>query len=357
MKLREKMLFVLFSVAVTNANAQTKTELRWVGGTPYIALYNDASIDYDARIILNSDDALVVDGAKVGIGESNPTSRLTINGLEGSTSSLLIRNSSYTSTQSTGTAALQFAFADHVGPKLEAYKITSNATGLKFYTENGLNVSKLALTIHPYQLLSEAELFSLQKTGSNAGLQVHSGSNNSSLQFIRYGVKHAGLVFDGSTIIFKGMSGGEDFNPDLTLNNSETVNAAFLGNVGIGTRDTKGYRFAVAGSAIAEEVVVKLQANWPDYVFEAGYKLPSLLELQLYIAQNKHLPGIPSANEVNESGIALGEMNVKLLKKIEELTLYLIELKKENIIQEQAISKQQELLLILQKQLDAKKHE
>lgn len=349
-----KYLLFFISVAMNGVHAQTNTELRCNGCAPYIDLSNDASIDYDARIILNGDDALVVDGAKVGIGESSPTSRLSIKGAEGTAPSLLLRNSSYTRAQSTGTVSFQFAFNDHEGPKIEAYKVTNDNTGIKFYTESGYSLPKLALTVHPTQLLSEADVFSVQKTGSPAGIQVHSGSTNSSLQFIRYGVKHAGLVFNGNTIIFKGMSAPDDHNPDLTLNNSETVNAAFLGNVGVGTLDTKGYRFAVAGSAVAEEVVVKLQASWPDYVFESGYKLPSLLELQLYIAQNKHLPGIPSATEVSQTGIALGEMNAKLLKKIEELTLYLIELKKENILQEQAIAKQQELLLLLQKKMEGK---
>lgn len=304
---RKNCLAVLFSMALVNAHAQTSTDLRCNGCAPFINLSNDASTPYDARIILNGDDALAVDGAKFGIGESNPTSRLSIKGAEGNTPSLLLRNSSYTRAQSAGTVSFQFAFNDHEGPKIEAYKVTNDNTGIKFYTEYGYSVPKLALTIHPTQLLSEADVFSVQKTGSSAGLQVHSGSTNSSLQFIRYGVKHAGLVFNGNTIIFKGMSLPEDHNPDLTLNNSETVNAAFLGNVGVGTLDTKGYRFAVAGSAIAEEVVVKLQGNWPDYVFEAGYKLPSLQELQLYVAQNKHFPGIPSASKVAEAGIALGK--------------------------------------------------
>jgi hypothetical protein len=101
------------------------------------------------------------------------------------------------------------------------------------------------------------------------------------------------------------------------------------GNVGIGTSDTKGYKLAVAGSLIAESVKVKLQGAWPDFVFEKTYKLPSLSDTEKHIKENGHLPGIPSAEDVRANGIELGDMNKKLLQKVEELTLYLIEMKKE----------------------------
>lgn len=106
--------------------------------------------------------------------------------------------------------------------------------------------------------------------------------------------------------------------------------ASFLngGNVGIGTTDTKGYKLAVAGKIVSEEVVVKLQSSWPDYVFEESYPLTPLQDLETYLKENKHLPGIPNAKTVEEEGIQLGEMNAKLLEKVEELTLYIIELEK-----------------------------
>ncbi len=101
------------------------------------------------------------------------------------------------------------------------------------------------------------------------------------------------------------------------------------GNVGIGTIDPKGYKLAVNGNIRAKEIKVEA-ANWPDYVFAKDYALPSLKETEKHIQEKGHLPGIPSAQEVKSSGVDLGEMNAKLLKKIEELTLYLIEMKKEN---------------------------
>lgn len=96
------------------------------------------------------------------------------------------------------------------------------------------------------------------------------------------------------------------------------------GNIGIGTNDPQGHKLAVNGDVIATSVVVKLHADWPDYVFKNTYKLPSLSGVKAYIDQNQHLPEIPSAQEVLKQGIDLGEMNKLLVKKVEELTLYLI---------------------------------
>jgi hypothetical protein len=102
------------------------------------------------------------------------------------------------------------------------------------------------------------------------------------------------------------------------------------GNVGIGTGNPGGFKLAVEGKIAAREILVTLQSPFPDYVFASNYKLRSLYNLESYINQNKHLPGIPSAAEVEKKGgIELGQMNTKLLEKVEELTLYVIQLKKE----------------------------
>jgi hypothetical protein len=114
------------------------------------------------------------------------------------------------------------------------------------------------------------------------------------------------------------------------------------GNVGIGTslaNNPNGYKLGVKGRIGAHEVQVENTSSaWADYVFEPTYKLMPILEVESFINTNKHLPEVPSALEVNENGgHNLGEMDVLLLKKVEELTLYLIDqgkqienLKKEN---------------------------
>jgi hypothetical protein len=76
-------------------------------------------------------------------------------------------------------------------------------------------------------------------------------------------------------------------------------------------------------------MTVKAYLSWPDYVFKPSYTLPSLTEVKSYIDQNHHLPEIPSAEQIEKDGLNLGEMNKVLVKKVEELTLYLIEMKEE----------------------------
>jgi hypothetical protein len=102
------------------------------------------------------------------------------------------------------------------------------------------------------------------------------------------------------------------------------------GNVGIGTVDAQGYKLAVNGSIHSRSVKVD-QIGWSDFVFEKSYKLPRLSEVKKYIDRTHHLPNIPSASEVQANGLDLGEMNNLLLRKVEELTLYLIEEHRKNL--------------------------
>jgi len=103
------------------------------------------------------------------------------------------------------------------------------------------------------------------------------------------------------------------------------------GNLGIGTNSfvdgTETFRLSVEGKIRAH--AVKVYTDWADFVFEPNYELQTLEEVERYINKNGHLKNIPSAEEVEVNGIELGEMNKLLLQKIEELTLYVIELKKE----------------------------
>ena len=101
------------------------------------------------------------------------------------------------------------------------------------------------------------------------------------------------------------------------------------GDVGIGT-PTPDEKLTVNGAIHGEEVRVDVNVpDVPDYVFEKDYKLLSLSDLERYIVLNKHLPEVPSALEMEAEGLKLKEMNLILLKKVEELSLYMIELKKE----------------------------
>ena len=115
----------------------------------------------------------------------------------------------------------------------------------------------------------------------------------------------------------------------FSQNAQERMRIANNGNVGIGTASPDA-KLTVKGDIHAEEVRVDLNVPGPDYVFEEDYHLPTLESLQNYIRENKHLPEVPSAKEIEANGIDLGVMNMLLLKKVEELTLYILELKKEN---------------------------
>ena len=105
---------------------------------------------------------------------------------------------------------------------------------------------------------------------------------------------------------------------------NESMRIVSNGNIGIGTNNPL-YKLDVKGTIRAAEVKVVPIDQFADYVFDKEYKLPKLTEVHQYIQTNGHLPEIPSAAEVKENGLNLVEMQVKLLKKIEELTLYVIE--------------------------------
>ncbi|HMZ88892.1 MAG TPA: hypothetical protein PKK72_10500 [Chitinophagales bacterium] len=104
------------------------------------------------------------------------------------------------------------------------------------------------------------------------------------------------------------------------------------GNIVMGSTTVapkSGYKLSVDGKVVCEELLVQL-SPWPDYVFADDYKLSSLSEVENFINENNRLPGIPSAAEVESEGLNVGQMQKLMMEKIEELTLYMIELQKQN---------------------------
>ena len=108
----------------------------------------------------------------------------------------------------------------------------------------------------------------------------------------------------------------------VDLRSSVTNSFSRHGNVGIGTTSPT-HKLSVNGTIRTKEVIV--DTGWADYVFNPGYRLKPLKEIAVYIKANHHLPDIPSEAEVKENGVSLGEMQSKLLAKIEELTLHVIQ--------------------------------
>ncbi|MCR9262569.1 MAG: tail fiber protein [Flavobacteriaceae bacterium] len=124
----------------------------------------------------------------------------------------------------------------------------------------------------------------------------------------------------GTKSYYRGVAIGYNASTEIPYGTHLAVD----GKVGIGTLNPDE-ELTVKGKIHAEEVKVDLSVPGPDYVFKEGYDLKSLEEVQDYIKKNGHLPNIPSAQEMEENGIELGQMNINLLEKIEELTLYTIQ--------------------------------
>jgi hypothetical protein len=128
---------------------------------------------------------------------------------------------------------------------------------------------------------------------------------------------------------------------------SEAMRVTEIGNVGIGETNPQ-HKLAVNGTIKAKEIIVET-TGWSDYVFADSYALTPLTEVEAHIKEHKHLPGIPSAAQVAEQGVSLGEMQARLLAKIEELTLHLV-------IQDKRTSEQALEIAELRKELQSLKH-
>jgi hypothetical protein len=124
---------------------------------------------------------------------------------------------------------------------------------------------------------------------------------------------------------------------------TEVLSIQSNGTVGINTTDTiSNYKLAVNGAAIFTKAVVKTYNTWADYVFDESYQLPTLNDIEQYIKLHKHLPEMPTTAEVEKDGIDLGNNQALLLKKVEQLTLYMIDQNKRLEVQQKQIEHQQQ---------------
>lgn len=170
-------------------------------------------------------------------------------------------------------------------------------------------------------------------TGTGLGTEIGvSGGNGYILTYDRTGQAYTNTSIQSNNALFT-----------VSSNNSFLFSG---GNVGIWTT-VPTEMLSVKGNVKAQKMIVA-QTGWSDYVFDSSYQLKPLTEVEQFIKQNKHLPDIPSAIEVEEKGVSVGDNQALLLKKIEELTLYMIEMKKEN-------KKQQEEIEMLKSKLNINK--
>jgi len=238
--------------------------------------------------------------------------------------------------------------------------VGTDTTSARLHVEaaQGTTIARFS---QPGILGTEGSLNILNQTGG-AGLFVPAITGRSKAPGFPYGLfivgesedvvpaanytSYGAVVIDG-----RNKTGDTLINNNVFAVNSYGKNYLLVkgnGSVGIGTQDTKGYKLAVNGSAIFTKVKVEAYSGWPDYVFERNYQLPSLMDVEKYILEHKHLPDVPSAAIVEKEGQDLGEMNKILLQKVEELTLYLIDQQKQLKFQQEQIGllqEQNELLL------------
>jgi uncharacterized coiled-coil protein SlyX len=175
--------------------------------------------------------------------------------------------------------------------------------------------SQVALKVRTKLSTQSAPGFIVNMAGS-----VGIGTETPSAQLHTTGaVRFGGLTNDNSLnrIVVSDASGNLYYRDASSLALNETMNSDL----------------AVNGRVTAKQMQITQAGRWPDYVFSKQYKLPSLREVESFIEQNNHLPGIPSAAEVEKKGIDVAGNQAALLKKIEELTLYVIE--QEKLIQKQ----------------------
>ncbi|MFC5046255.1 hypothetical protein ACFSTE_04205 [Aquimarina hainanensis] len=262
----------------------------------------------------------------IGIGTNTPETKLHLDGL-GTANGIQFENKFKIRTSSNTNNHFVF---EHIATDGNLYirSVSTNAndTGNLIINDIGGNIgfgtsSPSNGLVHIFKNATIGNISSPNLV--NAGLRVQ--DNGSS------------LYLDGNTLYTNGhMIVGTIANKWFSIgtNNVERFRITETGNVGIGTTNTKGFKLGVKGKIAAEEVKVALYNTWPDFVFEKDYILPSLQEVENYIKEKGHLQDIPSAKEVAKNGFFLGNMDAKLLQKIEELTLY-------TIAQQNKIKKQQ----------------
>lgn len=153
---------------------------------------------------------------------------------------------------------------------------------------------------------------------------------NPYIQFKDGAEENAYVRASGSDLLLATNSGNASGKVVLRTNGVGRLWVDATGNVSIGSsaKVATGYMLSVVGKVMAEEVRVELNGTWPDYVFAKDYKLMPLQNLKKYVLENNHLPEVPAAEEMKD-GIEVGKMNKILMQKVEELTLYIIQLNEE----------------------------
>lgn len=251
-------------------------------------------------------DQVVYTFDSVGVGTSVPGTKLHING-----SGQVLRLAGVDPQMELYQGSVSKGFVTVTGDDFKIGTLASNDVGKAIIRVNGGD----RLTVAPDGNVGIGNNTPLAKLHIASGADASLTTNG----FVMLGSETSGnIVID---------------NNEIVARNNGAISTLFLQNNGgpvqIGsTVAPTGYLLSVAGKAICTELRVQLTGAWPDYVFSDQYQLPSFDHLRQYIHQNKHLPNIPAAKDVEKSGIEVGDMQRRMMEKIEELTLYVLELEK-----------------------------
>ncbi|HVI48438.1 MAG TPA: hypothetical protein VM802_26445 [Chitinophaga sp.] len=307
---------------------------------------------------------------RVGIGTKQPVAPLTIYNQAGQ-GHLTLQANDDPSTLSRADLDYQVSGTGHVIGRLASYYLSSGDGGyggLTLWTRNagqlqermridqqgnvGIGTSKPVEALQIGSFGNNTSKLSFPGTYNFERFNIGQTSNgNPSIEFVNhtsqsasYGIKIGANIDQYGQGLYIAAAPAAEAYSSLQYGAAPGIFVNTANCVGIGTSNTAGYRLAIAGTMIAERIKVKQQSNWPDYVFNDHYTLPSLQEVEKFIQQNKHLPEMPTAEEVQKNGLDIGEMNRKLLQKVEELTLYIINIEK-------TMKKDQEEKTILKQQV------
>jgi hypothetical protein len=265
----------------------------------------------------------------VGIGTTSPTAKLEVT--QALRSDIKIKSTSYNDT-----TQLQFVNRNSFNNGTDILLSSIREEGLLFSSKSDVpsNINPLIMKIRPNGNIGINYATATDKLEVNGNIAVR-GNN-----FFEMGKGLSGKEINGGKIGY-GVFGYPDALSIVGAGTSSTNRkirlwseggttvggSAFVeGNLAVGTTTVPtGYKVSVDGKIIAEELRIQNSTAWPDYVFEKNYPLMSLEETEKQIKILHHLPFVPSAQEVENDGIIIGEMQKILLRKIEELTLHLIE--------------------------------